>query len=95
MQIMYKLFAAVAIAATQLSGAAACGWLNEKCCDVQYNNPNIGTCIQSRTVCWEAQCMMCGVNGKPKCPSAHPNEPLIDLHSALCVQEAAMRHSGS
>ena len=70
-QAMLKLLAAVAIAATHfVSGTAACGWLNEVCCNIHYNNPNIGDCIQDRTVCWEGQCMGCGTNGKIACPSA-------------------------
>ena len=65
----YKLVVA-AFAVAQIASVAACGWLDEKCCDLDPHNPNIGMCVQDRTVCWEGQCMMCGVNGKPKCHSA-------------------------
>ena len=67
--MLYKLTFGVFVVTAQIAAAHACGWLDEKCCDVDAHNPNIGNCIQDRTICWEGQCMMCGVNGKPKCPS--------------------------
>lgn len=65
MQTMYKLLTAVAIVASQLSGASACGWLQESCC------PN-DVCKADRSACWEGTCMRCGKDGKPQCTSAHP-----------------------
>lgn len=67
--MLYKALAAVAIAA-QLSGAAACGWEGERCCNPNPNNYNLGTCIQDRTACWEGTCMPCGKDGKPVCAGA-------------------------
>lgn len=72
MQMMYKCIAVLAIAASHIATASACGWGNdssEKCCNVADNNPNIGDCHEDRAVCWEGYCMMCGVDGKPTCPS--------------------------
>ena len=69
--MMKSIIAAVAIAASQLGMASAthCGWKGEECCNIQYNNPNIGDCYD-RSVCWEGVCMDCGTNGKIACRSA-------------------------
>ena len=64
-----QLLATVAIATMQMSLASACGWFGERCCDIQPNDPNIGTCYDERNVCWEGTCMDCGTNGKIACPS--------------------------
>ena len=66
---MMKWVALLAMAAAQVGSASACGWKGENCCNIQYNNPNIGVCHTERTVCWEGKCMDCGMNGKKGCPS--------------------------
>ena len=67
--MMSKWVTLLAAAAGLISSASACGWRHENCCNVQYNNPNIGVCHDARTVCWEGKCMDCGTNGKKACDS--------------------------
>ena len=77
-----KFVALLAVAAaTHVGCATACGWKNEACCNIQYNNPNVGVCHDERTVCWEAQCMPCGMNGKKGCDSATPTPESQPLHA--------------
>lgn len=66
---------AVAIAALSASAvdAEGCGNLNQACCDLLENNPNIGVCMEG--ACWEGTCMPCGIDGKPSCDSATPHHP--------------------
>lgn len=71
-QMVKRILAAVAVAASQFSIAAACGWPGEACCNIQPNDPNVGDCVEERNVCWEGTCMDCGTNGKIKCPSTLP-----------------------
>ena len=50
-----------------------CGKLNQACCNIPDNNPNIGDCREG--ACWEGTCMPCGIDGKPSCDSATPHHP--------------------
>ena len=44
--MLYKLAFGAFVVTAQVAAAHACGWLDEKCCDVDEHNPNIGNCIQ-------------------------------------------------
>ena len=74
MQMLSVAVAALA-AVSSVSARSApvnCGWMHEACCNIAPNNPNIGLCLEERSVCWEGVCGMCGPLGKIACPGVCP-----------------------